>query len=279
MFANAFQSSLPAIPSYVRASAEVRGTFARAERTTKLIDTFETGGLRLRTPKAGEWCEAVVLNTAGGLAGGDEVRMSFVAASNANVCITTQSAEKIYRAEDRPVMLAADIHVGDGASLVWMPQETILFDGSGLERSLTIEMAENASVLAVESTVFGRVARGERLSTGVFRDRWRIRRGAGLVFADDVRLAGAISEIAEKAAVGNGACAVATLVFLAPDAEDRLPMVRSIVETDRIDGGASAWNGMLIVRLAGRDPFDVRSVVTAVLRQLSRIPLPRVWSI
>lgn len=279
MFANAFQSSLPAIPSYVRASAEVRGSFARTERTTKLIDAFETGGLRLRTPNAGEWAEAVVLNTAGGLAGGDEARMSFVVGAHADVCITTQSAEKIYRAEQKPVVLDAEVRVGDGASLVWMPQETILFDCSGLKRSLKIEMAENASVLAVESTVFGRVARGERLSAGLFHDRWRIRRGGSLVFAEDVRLAGAISEIMEKAAVGNGAHAIATLAFLSPGAAAYLPMVRTIVETDRIDGGASAWNDMLIVRLAGRDPLNVRNVVSEILRQLSKNPLPRVWSI
>lgn len=279
MFANAFQSSLPAIPSYVRASAEVRGTFARTERTTKLIDTFETGGLRLRTPNAGEWAEAVVLNTAGGLAGGDEARMSFVVGANADVCITTQSAEKIYRAEQKPVVLDAEIRVDDYASLVWMPQETILFDGSGLKRSLTIEMAENASVLAVESTVFGRVARGERLSAGLFRDRWRIRRGGRLAFADDVRLAGAISETIEKVAVGNGAHAIATLAFLSPSAGAYLPIVRAVVETDRIDGGASAWDEMLIVRLAGRDPLDVRNIVSEILLRLSKNPLPRVWSI
>ncbi|MFA5958624.1 urease accessory protein UreD [Hyphomicrobium sp.] len=263
----------------MRARAEVRGVFERAGRKTRLIDTFETGGLRLRIPNSDDRCEAVVLNTAGGLAGGDEAHLSFALGRKSNVCLTTQSAEKIYRADDKPAVVAAKIDVGDGANLLWMPQETILFNGSGLSRSLHIDMSESASVIAVEITVFGRVARGERLGAGVFRDRWRIRRGGSLVFADDVRLEGEISDIVQKAAVGNGVCAIATLVYLSSKAEKSLQSVRTVLDAKVIDGGASAWNGMLVVRFAAREPLDVRNAVAEVLRRLSRAALPRVWSI
>jgi urease accessory protein len=220
-----------------------------------------------------------VLNTAGGLAGGDEARLSFSLGPQSAVCITTQSAEKIYRADDKPVVVATDLKVDEGADLVWMPQETILFNGSGLERSLDIDMAESASVIAVESTVFGRVACGERLSAGSFRDRGRVRRGGSLAFADDVRLDGEISEIMRKVAVGNGARAIATIIYVSANAEESLSSVRDVFDAKILDGGASAWNGMLVARLSGRDPFDVRNAVVEVLRRLSRSALPRVWSI
>lgn len=279
MFANTFQSSRQQIPSYVRARAEVRSAFARAGHGTRLIDLFETGGLRLRIPNAGDRCEAVVLNTAGGLAGGDEVRLSFAIGQRSVVCVTTLSAEKIYRADDKPAVVATDLKVDEDAELVWMPQETILFNGSGLERSLDIDMATSASVIAVESTVFGRVAGGERLGSGSFRDRWRIRRGGSLVFGDDVRLDGEISEIMKKVAVGNGACAIATLVYVSANAESSLSSVRDAFDAPGLNGGASAWNGMLVARLAGREPLNVRNAVAEVLRRLSRSALPRVWLI
>ncbi|MET1047198.1 MAG: urease accessory protein UreD [Hyphomicrobium sp.] len=279
MFASAFQSSRPEIPSYVRARAEVRGVFARTGATTRLLDSFETGGLRLRTPNVAEGCEGVVLNTAGGLAGGDDAVMTFAVERKADVTITTQSAEKIYRADDRPATLAANLSVAAGGRLTWMPQETILFDGSRLKRALNIQLDERSSVIAAEMTVFGRVARGEQLTSGSVYDRWRVRRGGTLIFADDVWLDGEISEIMQKAAVGDGACAIATLVHVAPNAEKGLQAVRAIIDAAPAEGGASAWNGMLVVRLAARDPLGVRTAVAHVLRRLSRRTLPRVWSI
>lgn len=259
--------------------AEVRGKFQRAGRDTKLVDVFETGGLRLRLPNARDGCEAVVLNTAGGLAGGDEARLTFVVGRGASVRLTTQSAEKIYRADGAATVVKTDIDVGDGASVVWMPQETILFDGSHLNRALAVEMARGATFIAAEMTVFGRVARGEKLGCNSFHDRWRIRHGGTLLFAEDTRLDGGISEILQKAAIGDGACAIATLICVASNSEECLQSVRAILNETAIDGGASAWNGMLVARLASRTPFHLRKTVGDILQCLSRAPMPTVWSI
>src|SRR4051794_31297682 len=159
MFASASQSSV-LIPSYVRATASVRGRFERAGSATRLIDNYETGGLRVRIPSSGLECEAVVLNSAGGMAGGDLARLSFDAGRKSRVRVTTQSAEKIYRTDEQPVRISTDIKIGDAAQFAWIPQETILFDGSRLERTLTVEVAESATAILIEMTVFGRVARG-----------------------------------------------------------------------------------------------------------------------
>jgi urease accessory protein len=278
MFAHASQSS-SLVPQFVRARGAVEGRFERAGTTTRLIDSFETGGLRLRIPNSSDGCDAVVLNTAGGMAGGDEWRLSFGAGRKSRVRLTTQSAEKIYRTDNDATVISTDLSIGDGAHATWVPQETILFDGSRLERTLTVEMAENATAVLLEMTVFGRVARGERLRSAEFHDRWRVRRGPSLIFAEDIRLTGDVSEIMQKPAAGQGATAVATLLYVSQNAEKSLNLVRAVLEATNADCGASAWNGMLLARFAGGDPFEVRGLVARVLQRLSRRDLPKVWSI
>lgn len=278
MFAHEYQSSTP-VPQFMRARGSVQGRFERAGRTTRLIDSYETGGLRLRMPNSPDGCEAVVLNTAGGMTGGDEWRLNFAAGRKSRIRLTTQSAEKIYRTDGDTSVIATDLSIEDGAMLTWVPQETILFDGSKLKRSLDVCMAENATALVLEMTVFGRVARGERLRSGTFRDRWRVRRGSSLVFAEDVRLHSDIGATLQKAAAGHGATTIATLLYVSPNAEKSLNAVRKILEGANTDCGASAWNGLLVARFAGCDSLEVRGLVARVLRRLSRCDLPKVWSI
>ncbi len=278
MFTSASQSS-GGVPSFVRARGVVQARFERAGRTTRLIDSYETGGLRLRTPKSDHGCEAVILNTAGGMAGGDEWRMRFSAERKSRVWLTTQSAEKIYRTDADDTIVSTELSLAESARVTWVPQETILFNGSKLKRSLTVRMAESASAILLEMTVFGRFECGEQLQSGAFFDRWRIWRGNSLIFADDVRLAGNIAAITLKPAAGDGATAVATLCYVSQKAEKSLQSLRTVLDGANADWGASAWNGMLVARFAGRDPFAVRCLVARALRHLSKIDVPKVWSI
>lgn len=276
---NPAKSPPAAVPAYVRARSEIRARFERAGSATHLVDCFETGGMRLRLPNSETGCDAVLINTAGGLTGGDEARLSCAVGAKARVRITTQSAEKIYRAEQGPASVSATLSLDEGAQLSWLPQETILFDGSGLARTLSVDMAQSASLLLCEMTVLGRVARNERMTSGSFRDRWRIRRAGTLVFAEDVRLDGDISDTMQRAAIGSGAAAIATLLYVAPMAESRLESLRNVLASAKSNCGASAWNGMLVARFAARDPADLRGDVAGALRRLSRSELPRIWAV
>ena len=49
-------------------------------------------------------------------------------------------------------------------------------------------MEQGASLLLAEAVVFGRSAMGETVADGAIADRWRIRRGGRLVFAESLRL-------------------------------------------------------------------------------------------
>lgn len=284
MFVNASpsevrQSRSGDVPAYVRAESKVSVRFERAGSATRIADIFETGGLRLKVPNSGNGCEAVLINTAGGMTGGDRSQCSCVAGRNSKLRITTQSAEKIYRAESEPAVVSVGLTLDENSHLAWLPQETILFDGSRLKRTLSVDMPASATLLVVEMTVFGRVARKELMTAGGFADRWRIRREGKLVFAEDVRLDDNIGAVMQKVAVGAGAAAIATLLYIAPNAEARLNSLRAALGEARSDCGASAWNGMLVARFAARDPMNVRQDVAKALQRVSRSDVPRIWSV
>jgi urease accessory protein len=266
------------VPSFVRASSTLRAGFVRHAGRTALAGLYEAGAVRLRFPRAGLECQGVLINTAGGMTGGDSMRLSFDVQRKAAVTLATQSAEKVYRAENAPASVDLAFALADRASLAWLPQETILFDNARLVRSLHVTVAASARLTLLEIVVFGRVARGEQLNCGLFRDRWRVWREGQLVLAEEVRLDGRISDLLARRATGGGARALAVLAHVSPKAEERLAAVRRTLEHAQSECGASAWNGLLVARFAGADPAGLRADAVRVVRNLLRAPLPRVWS-
>jgi urease accessory protein len=117
---------------------------------------------------------------------------------------------------------------------------------------------------------------GERVVTALLRDLIQVRRGGELLLHDAIRLDGEVDQVLERTAIAGSARAVATLVHVAPDAEARLGSVReALIESD---GGASAWNGMLIARILAHDGASARRSMVAALSVLrDGRPLPRVW--
>jgi len=166
--------------------------------------------------------------------------------------------------------------VADGGALEWLPQETILFDRSALDRRLEVDLAADARFLGVETIVFGRAAMGETVRQGWLRDLIRVRRGEELLLHDAIRLNGEIAAALARPAVGGGASVVTTMVYLAPDAGAKLDAVRDALGC--AEAGASVWNGMMVARILGADSASVRATVVAALGVLREArPLPRVW--
>ena len=271
----------PFNPGHLPASARARGTlrarFSRAGARSCLSDLFEAGGLRLRFPRNAQSCEAVIVNTGGGVIGGDSAILSFAADAGADVTLTTQAAEKIYRAQNIPAQIALDLTAAEGARLEWLPQETILFDGAKLTRTFSLDMHNSARVTLLEATVFGRLAMGEHSITGHLCDRWRLRRDGRLVFAEDLRLTGEIGSMLDRQSCGAGARATALLLHIAPDAEALLEPVRKSLASATCEAGASAWNGLLAIRLLSPAPETMRAALKPLLDILRGRPAPRVW--
>lgn len=261
----------------VRADSRVRAEFAALGRATHVGRLYETGSLRLRFPR-GQACEAVVLNTGGGITGGDRLAIGLTLETGAEVVATSQAAEKLYRSDGPPATISVRADLADGAQLAWLPQETILFDHANVERSLVIDMATTARLTVLETLALGRIASGERITSARWRDTWRIRRGGKLVFAENVRLDGAISDLLQRPAIGCGATSVATLVHIAPDAEQRLDAVRATLASGGQTCGCSAWKGMLVARFAAVELHKMRATLSAAVMAATGLPPPRSWS-
>lgn len=255
----------------------MRASFAASAGRTSIARVYEAGGLRLRFPRVAQGCEGVIVNTGGGIAGGDMAALDFTAGPDAQVTLTTQAAEKIYRAQNVPARISVTLTAEAGSQLEWLPQETILFEGARLQRTLELVAPASARVTLLESTVFGRLAMGEASISGLLTDRWRLRRDGKLVFAEDLRLDGPIGAQLDRPACGAGARATALLVYMAPDAEAQLEPMRESLASATCGAGASAWNGVLVVRLLSPSPAALRAAIVPLLEILRGRPAPRVW--
>lgn len=275
------RTSLPppstALPDCVRARGAVRVVIGATPRGSAPLVIAESAGYRVRFPRVGGGCEGVLINTGGGLAGGDRMEVDVVLGREAAATLTTQAAEKVYRAEGAGTEIAVSLDLQAGSRLDWLPQEQILFSGARLARTLDAAMARDASLTLVESAVFGRVAMGEAMETGAFADRWRIRRDDRLIFAEEIRLAGPVSRMLQRRAVANGARAIATCLHIAPEAEARRDDARAAIEGAACECGISAQNGMLIARFLSPDPQALRADLVHYLAWLRGRPVPRSW--
>jgi urease accessory protein len=260
-----------------RADAEARASFMRIGERTEPDRLFETGGLRWRFPRSSSPCEVAILNTGGGVAGGDSYRLSLTLSEGAEVEATTPSAEKIYRSEGMPARIAMRLVLAPRARLFWLPQETLMFEGARLERKLEADMAAEAALVIAESLVFGRLAMGESRIEASLRDSWRVRRDGELVFADETRLNRAGAALDRKA-VAAGARALATIVAAAPDIEARLPDLRAALDaaSDGVEAGASAFDGLIVARLLSASPSRLRAALIASIVALGGRK-PRLW--
>jgi len=244
---------------------------------TRRGELHEAGSLRVRCPNtASDELEAVLINTAGGVAGGDRFDLDIAAGADTRLVVTTAAAEKVYRTLGATSEIAVKLDVAAGATLAWLPQETILFDRARLSRSIDITLDPDARLVVAEGIVFGRSGMGETVDEGALTDRWRVRRGGKLIYAETVRLDGAISGRLAEPAVARGGVAVAT-VLVVPGDEAVVEAVRALQDQFSGEVGASAWNGLAAIRLCAKDGAALRHDLIHVMTAV-RGSLPRIWT-
>lgn len=237
-----------------------------------LVRMREAHSAKVRMPAGGN--EAILINTSGGLAGGDRFDYDIGTTPRTHLTVTTQAAERVYRSLGPAADVAVRLSAEAGSSLFWLPQEMILFEGASLSRRYEVDLAPDARFLGVESVVLGRAAMGETVTAVSLRDRWRIRRAGKLIFADELALSGLPP--ASPATLGE-AGAFATIILAAEDPERLLDPVRAAMGDA---GSASAWSGKLVARLSAKDGFDLRKALIPALSVLARpVSLPKVWSL
>jgi urease accessory protein len=244
-----------------------------------LDQLFQQGSLKVLMPRGGGAAmTGVLLNTAGGITGGDRFEISARAATGCHLVLTTQAAERAYRAQPCEIgRVESRLVARCAARLDWLPQETLIYDGAAMRRSLRIDMASDARVLAVEPVIFGRAGMGEVVHDLNFSDRIDLFRDGDLVFADRTRVVGDCATQLALAATGNGAGAMASVLLACPDADRFLDPARAVLP---VAGGASLVQpGVLFARVLARDGFELRRSLLPLIELLSAAPLPRTWMI
>lgn len=219
--------------------------------------------------------DAVAVNTSGGLTGGDRLRLKVTAGPDTQVSVTTQAAERAYRASAGTANVETELHVEADAQLLWLPQELILFDGAALSRRLHCDLAQGARFLMVEPVVFGRSAMGETIKDLTFRDQIEIDRAGRPLYRDTTTLQGDMVAHLQRRGVAQGAGAMASLLYVAPDAEAQRDWITQALPTR---GGASLLApDVLALRMLAADGFELRKSLLPILDHLTENTLPASW--
>lgn len=261
-----------------RAIGRVALAVAADSGESRRARVHEAGSLRVRFPNGTSKAalDAVIVNTGGGMTGGDRFDIDINVGAGARLTVTTAAAEKVYRSLGPDTEVRVKLEIGPGAALAWLPQETIVFDQVRLRRSIEVNLAPDAGLILAEAIVFGRTAMGETVLSGHVFDRWRVRVGGALVFAESLRLDGAIAQKLTQRAIAGGSVAIASILKL-PGGDSGVAAVRAIAKDLAGEVGASTWNGVTLVRLVAPDGAALRRDLCGVLTALGGAPLPRLW--
>ena len=264
-----------ATPLPQRAQGALHLSAKRRGADSVIADLRQQGALKALFPRShGAALDAVFLNTAGGLTGGDRMALDIVAQAGAHVVLSSQAAERGYAAlDDQIAHVDVTLQVADGGRIDWLPQETILFDCAALNRRMNVDLAGSGQCLIVEPVIFGRVAMGEVLHQLRLTDQWRIRRDGALIFADALRLIGDADALLARPAIAGGAGAMATLLLASPAAAG----LAGSLDLPETAGASLLADDLLLIRLLAADGFTLRRDLIPLIEALSAAPIPRVW--
>jgi urease accessory protein len=255
-----------------RAEGSGRIVLGGSDNGTRIMNVFQRAPIRIMFPRTtgGAIEEAVLINTAGGVAGGDRLETGVTALANSSIAVTSQAAEKVYRALNEPARITTRLKAYEAAKLAWLPQETIVFNWGRLCREMDIELSSTAELLALEWLVLGRVAHGEEMSGGQITDSWRVKRDDRLIWADSFRVTDEIFPHLHRKALLSNCRAVATLIYFGPALDVRLEFLRDVGRSLECGCVATSVGGLIIVRFAAKVLYDLRLALQNFLEQFSR---------
>ena len=257
-----------------------------SEKGTRIMDIFQRAPIRIMFPRATGAAveEAVLINTAGGIAGGDRLQCDVTVLPNACIAVTSQAAEKVYRALNEPARIATRLKVCEAAKLAWLPQETIVFNCARVRRETDIDLSSGAELLALEWLVLGRAAHGEEMVRGYITDSWRIRKDDRLIWADSLYVADETFRQLHRTALLSHCRAVATLIYFGPRLDAQLELVRDMAPSLDCHCAATSVAGLLVVRVAAKESSDLRRALRCLVQQFGGelgtgpFRVPKMWS-
>jgi urease accessory protein len=269
-----------------RANGAGRAVLRGSEEGNRIVDLFQSSPIRIMFPRgrASAIEEAVFVNTSGGIAGGDRLEYGVTALADASIAVTSQAAEKVYRALNEPARIATKLKACEAAKLAWLPQETILFNRARLSRETEIELVSGAELLALEWLVLGRAAHGEEVIGGHINDSWRVRRDGRLIWADSFRAQDETFPHLRRKALLSNCKAIGTLIYFGPDLDRQLEFVRDIASSLDCHCAATSVGGLIVVRVGAEMAFDLKLALCSFLQQFNAefgpgpFAVPKMWS-
>ncbi|PQM61626.1 MAG: urease accessory protein [Rhodobacteraceae bacterium] len=266
------------LPKFQRARGRLELGFTSKKNLNCLSHLHQSGCLKALIPKNySSVPDVVLINTSGGITGGDELGINVGLSPRAQVRLTTQTAERVYKSNHGFGKIELKFDLKEESALDWLPQETILFDKSAIKREITVRMLETSSLFMIESIILGRDAMGERLTNNLFVDQWRILREKRITYAESLKLSNA-NELSGFATLGQNK-ALATLLYVAPNAEQKLERMRTLLKQHNLMSAASAWDGKLVARLVTDCPQRLRETLISIIFKFRQKQVPRVWLI
>lgn len=263
-----------------RAQGQGRISTVLRDGKTRLASLYQDGCAKIRLPNTHDGTlQAVIINTAGGLTGGDDITWQAEAGEGARLVLTTQACERIYKSIGPEARVHTHLTARDGAHIDWLPQETIMFQNGRLNRTLEVDLEGEATLTAVEAILLGREAMGEEARAAFLRDNWRIRRNGKLIHAEATHLTGEGDRERDGLALLDGANAFATILSVAPNPERKLDAIRALLPPNG-RAAASAVGDRLIVRAIADSGLALRRIIVPIIAILSGAgTLPRLWSL
>jgi urease accessory protein len=269
-----------------RADGCGRVVLSGSENGTRIEEVFERSPTRILFPRTGGRPveEAVIINTGGGVAGGDRLECSVTALPGASIAVTSQAAEKVYRALHDAARVATRLKARESARLAWLPQETIVFNGARIHRTTEIELFSGAELLALEWLVLGRAAHGEIVVDGSVLETWRVKKDGRLIWADSFRISDDIFVHLNRKALLSNFNSIATLIYFGPDLDKRLEFLREILRSLECNCAMTLVGGLIVVRFSAKQSSDLKLALRSFLDQFEPevgsgpFRVPKMWS-
>lgn len=219
-------------------------------------------------------CQTMLLHTGGGMVGGDRLGYEIILEAQSDVCFTSASAGKIYRSVGPWSEQRVNLELETGASVLWCPQETIIFDQARYQQNFCIQLQEQAQFKGWEIVRLGRTARGEKFTQGHWRSRWEVWQGDKLIWGERQQLIGSEQLHTSPNALGGFAC-LGTYVDLSLSFDQNLVnQARELIKPRIHSSGRSPQWGLsmtatqgLIARYRGDSTQEAKDIFT----QLSQL--------